>query len=217
MTGKLCGFFLWRGGEMNLQRLVDEASKPGFLVGKDGWQGDVALEIANFYDHFIAFFGHLHFVHFDMWQGKAQDICFSLPNHFLDGAAMEDLRWVLLAKDLQCQVAQRFDADNLAGEVGRFPDGQRSKGVLYLLAQLFLIVVHLLHEGILVVAGLKHTVADHTINGVAEERQVGFGAQSLFNDHTLRVNDRSIRADIWIGQYFAQGFYSLAELVYSVQ
>src|SRR5579884_3407337 len=57
----LRGFFLWRSGEMNLQRLVDEASQFGFLVGKDGWQRDIALEIADFDDHFIAFFGHLHF------------------------------------------------------------------------------------------------------------------------------------------------------------
>ena len=84
---------------MNLQRLVDETRKFGFLVRQDARQGDVALEIADFDDHLITFLGHQHFIHLDVWQWQTQDVGVALAGDFLDGAAIEDLCRVQFAKD----------------------------------------------------------------------------------------------------------------------
>ncbi len=84
---------------MNLQRLIDEARQFSFLVGQYCREGNVAFEVANLDDHLIALFGHQYLVHFDMRQGQAQDIGVALAKDLLNGAAMENLRGIEVAKD----------------------------------------------------------------------------------------------------------------------
>src|SRR5947209_7915769 len=152
-----------------------------------------------------------------MRQGQAQDVCIALAYDLLDGAAIENLRRVLLAVDAARQLAELRNADDIARVVGRFPDRQRRKSRVYLLAQLLLAAVQLLHEGIMVIARLQHAVADHAVNWIAEERQVGFCPQRLFDDHTFGIDDRSIRADFRVGEHFAQTLDPLAQHLYGVE
>ena len=74
-----------------------------------------------------------------------------------------------------------------------------------------------MHEGILIISRLNDAIADYAIDGVAEKREVGFGAQGFFDNHAFGVDNRAIRTDIGIGQYLAQPFDTVTQYLHGLQ
>ena len=84
---------------MYLQRLIHESRYGRFMVCEHRWQRNVAFEVADFDNHFVAFFGHDDFIHFDVWEWQAEDVGVPVLDDFLDGATVKDLTGILLTKD----------------------------------------------------------------------------------------------------------------------
>ncbi len=70
---------------------------------------------------------------------------------------------------------------------------------------------------VILLVGGQHAVAQHAVDGIVVEREIGLGAQRLLDDHLLRVDHQPIRADVGIGERRAQHGHLIVELLQRLQ
>ena len=75
---------------------------------------------------------------------------------------------------------------------------------------------HFAEQGISVFAVWRlwqNPITDHTVDGIAKEREIGLGSQRFFDHHLLWVDHQAIGADIWIGEDPSQQHHLLIYLL----